>query len=448
MPELPEVETVKKALNKIILNKKIKDVLIYRNNIIEGNPNIFRKEVINSKFTKVDRLGKFLIFHLDNNKVMLSHLRMEGKFIYNQKSDYCRVLFKFTDGTYLNYDDSRTFGYLSIRSELDYLKVPPLSLLGEEANKTLSIDKMYPLFNKDKRLIKEVLLDQHIISGLGNIYVDETLFKSKISPFSKSNLLSKKDIQMLLKNAKEILDLAIKHNGSSVHTFTWDNGKSGDMQNFLKVYGKKGENCPNCGNEFKKTFIGGRGTTYCPYCQKLISDKYVLGITGPISSGKSTLLNELKKKGYKTFSADEAVNDLYDDLSFKLELQRLFKVDTKEEIKTLIKKDKSVIDKLNKLIHPLVKKEIVSFVRKNTGKLAIEVPLLFQTGFNELMDENILILTSKNKEFILSRGNKAKEQYDLNKDLNYYQYKNKVTYIIYNEGSLASFKKEINKLPQ
>ncbi len=452
MPELPEVETVKKALNKIILNKKIKDVLIYRKNIIEGDVNYFKKTLINSKFTKVDRLGKFLIFNLDNDKAMLSHLRMEGKYIYkdniNKKSEYARIIFIFSDGTILNYDDSRTFGYMSIRDKKDYLKVPPLSELGEEANKNINIVKMFARLSKDKRLIKEVLLDQHIISGLGNIYVDETLFKSKISPFSKANLLTKKDIETILKNAKEILNLAIKHNGSSVHTFTWDNGKSGDMQNFLKVYGKKGESCPNCGHDFKKTFIGGRGTTYCPYCQKLKSDKYVLGITGPISSGKSTLLNELKKKGYKTYSCDEEVDNLYNDLLFKLELKKLFKVDSKEEIISLIKKDKSILNKLNNLIHPIIKKQIVSFIRKNTGKLAIEVPLLYQAGFDSLMDENILILTSKNKDYIVNRGEKGKEQFNLNKDLNYYQYKNKATYIIYNDGSLISFKKEINKLPQ
>lgn len=450
MPELPEVETVRKALIKNIKNRTIIDVKILRKNIVEDEPKFFISALKNRTFKDIHRIGKFLIFLFDNDLVMLSHLRMEGKYILgkdkNDISKYARVIFYFKDKSILNYDDSRTFGYMALRNKNNYLKVPPISELGIEAINNINIDKIYPLFHKSHKCIKEVLLDQHIISGLGNIYVDETLFKSKISPLSISSYLSKKDVSTLLKNAREILLKSIKFNGSTIHSFKWDQGKSGRFQSFLKVYGKKGEACPNCKNPFVKIKIGGRGTTYCPYCQRLIKDKYILGITGPISSGKSTALNLFKENGFKTYSCDEEIAKLYLDKDFKKELKKIFKVDSKDKIRKLVSTNKKELAKLNNLIHPLIKKDIVKFIENNKGKIAIEVPLLFQTNFDSLMDETLLILTDKNKDYILNRGNKSKEQLKINNSLDYSIYKNKATYVITNNKSLRDFKNNITKI--
>ena len=450
MPELPEVETVKNHLNKIIKNKVIDDVLILRHNIIKGDEDKFIKTLKNKKINEVKRYGKFLVFDLGKEDVLISHLRMEGKYIkgnsVDDKSKYARVIFVFKDKSILNYDDSRTFGTMMIRKKKDYLKVPPLSLLGQEAIKNINVDRFYSAIYKDHRYIKEVLLDQHIISGLGNIYVDETLFMSKISPLSKTNCLTKSDIKMILINAKKILLEAIKNNGTTVHTFAWDNGKSGNFQSFLKVYGKKGKECPSCGHQFIKIKLKGRGTTYCPYCQKLKNNKYVLGITGPVSSGKSTALNELKKFGFKTFSCDKEVTKLYSDKVFLKKLKRKLNLCSKEEVREAVYKDKNKLQQLENLIHPIIKNEIKKFIKNNDGKLAIEVPLLFQTGYDKLMNETLLIIADENKKWIKKRGKNGLKQFKINNEIDYSRFIKHANYVIYNNSNLNYFKKSIKNI--
>lgn len=450
MPELPEVETVKNGLIKSIKDKTIKDVLIFKSNIINGKEKEFISTLKNKKILDIKRIGKHLIFKLNQNTILISHLGMEGKFIpgnsIKDKSKYVRVLFLFKDNTILNYDDSRMFGSLAIRDYENYNKIPPISEIGIEAIDNIDIEKIYPIVHKQNKPIKEVLLDQHIVSGIGNIYADETLFKSKIHPLSKAYDLTKNQVKELYKNAKEILLLAIKHNGSTVHSFTWDKGKSGDMQRFLKVYGKEGEKCPNCATPFTKIFIDGRGTTFCNNCQKLIYKTYALGITGPTSVGKSTALNELKKLGYRIYSSDEEVSKLYLNKDFKKQLIKLFNVYNKEEVRNIVSKDKNKLETLNKLIHPIIKKQIKCFVENNKGKLAIEVPLLFQCHIDKMMTENLLILSNKNNQFIKERGLKGKSQLKINNSLDYSIYIKDSTYIINNNSSLNDFKKAIKTI--
>lgn len=449
MPELPEVETVKNHLNKIIKNKVIDDVLILRHNIIKGDEDKFIKTLKNKKINEVKRYGKFLVFDLGKEDVLISHLRMEGKYIkgnsVDDKSKYARVIFVFKDKSILNYDDSRTFGTMMIRKKKDYLKVPPLSLLGQEAIKNINVDRFYSAIYKDHRYIKEVLLDQHIISGLGNIYVDETLFMSKISPLSKTNCLTKSDIKTILINAKKILLEAIKNNGTTVHTFAWDNGKSGNFQSFLKVYGKKGKECPSCGHQFIKIKLKGRGTTYCPYCQKLKNNKYVLGITGPVSSGKTTALKELEKSGFKTFSCDEEVAKLYCDKNFLKLMVKKLNIHSKDEAREIASKNKEKLKQIEALIHPIIKEKLKDFIKKNDGNLAIEVPLLFQTGMDKMMNETLLILPSENDKWIRKRGNKGNKQLTINNNVNYDSFAKRATYVIYNNASIEALKKKLNK---
>ncbi|MCQ2792175.1 MAG: DNA-formamidopyrimidine glycosylase [Bacilli bacterium] len=451
MPELPEVETVRRGLNKSVKNKIFKDVLIFHKNIIEGNEKQFIQEIKNKKIIEINRLGKFLIFNLTGDNVLIAHLRMEGKFIpaksLKEKSKYARVVFIFKDGTILNFDDSRCFGLLTLRKKKNYLNVPPLSHLGVEAiDPKLDFDKVYQLIHSSKRTIKETLLDQSIVSGLGNIYVDETLFLSKISPLSKANLLNKNEVKIILKNAKEIMLKAIKHNGTTVFSFTWDKGHAGEFQKFLKAYGHKGDKCVYCGTPLIKIKVGGRGTTYCYNCQKLKTDKYVLGIAGPVSVGKSTALNTLKKLGYKTYSADEAVDKLYQDKKIQTNLKSIFNTYKKDEIRKIINKNPNKLKKLTNLLHPLVKQDIQHFIDTNKGYLAIEVPLLFQVNFDEMMDETLLILSNQNKALIKNRGKKAGAQLNINNLANFNHYKNKATYVIYNNKSLNSFINEVKRI--
>lgn len=451
MPELPEVETVVRALNKSIKGKIFKDVFVFHKNIIEGDEKTFINNIKGKKINEIRRRGKFLIFDLTGKNVMVAHLRMEGKFIpaksIKDKTQYARVIFTFKDGTILNFDDSRCFGLLTLRDKQNYQDVLPLSKVGVEAiDPKLDINKVYQVIHASKRNIKETLLDQSIVSGLGNIYVDETLFKAKISPLSKAYRLSKSEIERILKCAKETLLLAIKYNGTTVSTFYWERGHTGGFQKYLKAYGRKGDECEYCHRPLVKIKVGGRGTTYCPKCQKLKTDRYVLGITGPTSVGKSLALNEFKKLGYHIYSSDEAVNKLYLDKNFKALLKKTFKKTSKNEIRALIKKDPNKIVLLNKLIHPLIKKDIKAFIENNHGNLAIEVPLLFQTGMDELMDETLLILSKQNRAFIKQRGAQGLTQLKLNEKVDYLHYRNQATYIIHNDASLGSYLKQIRAI--
>lgn len=451
MPELPEVETIVRALNKSVKGRIFKDVIILHKNIVEGNEKSFIDQIKNKQINEIKRRGKFIIFDLSGPNVLLAHLRMEGKFLpgksLNEKSEYARVVFLFKDGTILNFDDSRCFGFLAIRNKTNYNDVLPLSKVGVEAiDPNLNVDHVYQLIHSSKRNIKETLLDQSIVSGLGNIYVDETLFKAKISPLSKANLLTKEEIKTILKYANEILQLAIKYHGTTVISFLWEKGHAGGYQKYLQAYGKKGDYCERCGTPLIKIKVGGRGTTYCYKCQKLKTNKYVLGITGPISSGKSTALQELKKMGYIAYSADEAVNNLYKEPYFKKELQKLFKKDSKDEIRKIVTNDKKQLTKLNKLIHPIIKNDIKNFIAKHDGKLALEIPLLFQVKLDDLMDETLLILSKQNLHLIQNRGAKAQEQISINSNLDYKHFQFQATYVITNDTTLDNFKKEINKI--
>ena len=451
MPELPEVETVRRGLIKSVKGHTFKDAKIIHKNIVEGKEQEFINSLKNKKIIDIRRKAKYLIFDLSGNQVMLAHLGMEGKFIpgdsIKNKSKYLRVLFTFKDGSILNFDDSRCFGWLAIRDKKDYEKVLPLSKIGvEPIDSKINVNEVYKEIHKSKRTIKETLLDQTIVAGLGNIYVDETLYRAKISPLSKTNLLSKSDVANILKHAKDVLVMAIKHNGTTVFSFHWDKGHSGEFQKFLKVYSKKGKPCEGCGTTLVKIKIGGRGTTYCPKCQKLKTDKYVLGIAGPVSVGKTTALNTLKKLGYKTYSADEAVKKLYKDKKIQSKLKSIFNTYKKDEIRKIVNKNQNKLKKLEAILHPLVKQDIQNFINTHDGYLAIEVPLLFQVNFDEMMDETLLVLSTQNKSLIKNRGKKANAQLSINKDANFNHYKNKATYVIYNNQSLNSYINEVKKI--
>ncbi len=451
MPELPEVETVRRGLDSSVKNKVFKDIIVYHKNIISDDQNTFIKTLKNRTIKEIDRKGKFLIFHLDSNDILIAHLGMEGKLIpgksLKDKSPYVRVLFIFKDNSILNFDDSRCFGLLTLRNIDNYLITPPLSHLGIEAiDNNIDVNKIYPLIHASKRTIKETLLDQSIVSGLGNIYVDETLFKSKISPLSKANLLSKNDVSEILKNAKAIMLDAIKHNGTTVFSFSWGKNHAGEYQKYLKAYGHKGESCEYCSTPLVKIKVGGRGTTYCPKCAKLKTDKYVLGIAGGVSVGKSTALKILKDLSYITISADDIVNELYKNEFVKKKLENIFSTSKKDEIRKIVKDNPTKLKKLESILHPLVKQHIQNFIKNNDGFLAIEVPLLFQTGFDALMDETLLILSNKNESLIKNRGDKSIAQININSSKNFSFYKREATYVINNNTTLKDFIKEVKNI--
>lgn len=272
MPEKPEVMTVAKALNNRIVNKKIKEVDVLWNNIIATDLNSFKVNIKNQVVRKVTTRGKFIVILLDDF-ALLVHLRMEGKFFFRSALDpinkHEHVIIKFFDGEEMRYHDTRKFGKMYLLPKDDIYKVAPLINLGYDYyDKDLTTDYLLSRYNNIKKPIKEVLLDQSIIAGIGNIYADEILFKARISPYTPASKLKKRDINDILINTKETLEEAKKLGGTTIKSFTSAEGVHGLFQNKLLVHGKKGNPCPFCNTAIIKEKLAGRGTYYCPKCQK------------------------------------------------------------------------------------------------------------------------------------------------------------------------------------
>jgi len=271
MPELPEVETVKNVLKKKLINQCIKRVEVLYKNIIETNLNDFIYNLPGEKIVDIKRQGKYLIFELDNY-YLVSHLRMEGKYFIKDVNDkiekHEHVIFYFDDFT-LRYHDTRKFGRMDLVSKDKLYIDTALSHLGIDANsKDLTIDYLKEKLNKNKP-IKTLLLDQDIIAGIGNIYADEILFASCIHPETHGNKLNNKDINNIIDNSKKILDKAIINGGTTIRSYTSSLGVTGHYQDYLMVHQQEGKKCPICKSIIKKIVVGGRGTYYCPHCQRL-----------------------------------------------------------------------------------------------------------------------------------------------------------------------------------
>ena len=269
MPELPEVETVKETLKRKILNKTIKKVEVFYPKMIEyPTQEEFKQKLINQTIIDIKRKGKWLMFEL-NDYYLLSHLRMEGKYNIKQNEQINKhehVIFYFDDFN-LRYQDTRKFGRMYLYPKNEVYDKKPLNELGYEPwDKKLTQEYLKQKYQKLKKPIKEVLLDQSIITGIGNIYADEILFLSKINPFKKPNELTNEELKSIIENTQKILEEAIKQGGTTIRTYTSSEGVHGRFQQNLLVHNK--ETCKICNTKLEKVKIGGRTTYYCSKCQK------------------------------------------------------------------------------------------------------------------------------------------------------------------------------------
>jgi len=271
MPELPEVETVKNSLKQLVLNEKIISVNVLYDKII-AYPKVeeFKNKLINQTITDIKRRGKWLMFEL-NDYYLLSHLRMEGKYLIRKKEDpllkHEHVEFVFKDKS-LRYKDTRKFGKMYLYEKENIFDKKPLNELGLEPwDSNLDIDYLKEKYKNKKLAIKTILLDQSIIVGIGNIYADEILFLSKINPFKKANELNSEELIQIIINTKKTLEKAIKLGGTTIKSYESSEGVHGNFQEQLLVHGNT-STCALCNNKVLKTKIGGRGTYYCETCQK------------------------------------------------------------------------------------------------------------------------------------------------------------------------------------
>lgn len=269
MPEIAEVRTVAKTLNKSLKNKTIKDINIIYNKIIDQDELYFKNNLINSTIYGVSNYGKYLFFDL-KDKVLISHLRMEGKYFIKDSEDVIdkheHIIFIFDDFQ-LRYHDTRKFGKMKVVNKEDLFKLKEIEKLGiEPDNDSLTSEYIYNKI-KDKNIaIKTLLLDQTIINGLGNIYADEVLFASNINPLRKGCSITIDECERIKVASKEIISLATKLGGSTIRSYTSSLGVIGHYQDHLCVHTK--EICSKCNGKIEKIKVGGRGTYFCSNCQK------------------------------------------------------------------------------------------------------------------------------------------------------------------------------------
>lgn len=275
MPELPEVETVRRQLHDRIAGKTIREVVIFQSGRETPVGSKFVQQVVGRRVLGVGRRAKVLVFRLSDDKVMLGHLKMTGKFLFFNPtpnnlrptpSKHDRILFVFNGQTAVVWSDVRKFGYLKLvtddeaRSALAHYGPEPLEASAAELAERLD--------RKSVRSIKAALLDQTVIAGIGNIYADESLFRARIRPTRRVDRLTSDERLRLAKEIKKVLAESLAQKGTSAVDYLDTTGEKGSFQNFLRVYGRGGQPCRDCDRPIKKIVAAQRGTHYCVNCQK------------------------------------------------------------------------------------------------------------------------------------------------------------------------------------
>jgi formamidopyrimidine-DNA glycosylase len=270
MPELPEVETIVRGLRQPLMGRSVIDTFTdWPRQIDRPAWNEFRSRMRGRAFRSIFRRGKYLIFELDQGENLIIHLKMTGQLSVVPREmaadGHVHTVFNLDNNFDLRFRDVRKFGRLYLVRDpaevLDGLGPEPLS-------DSFTSKWLYEETRRRKRVLKPLLLDQHFIAGIGNIYADEALHRAQINPFRKANTLSRKEAQTLTAAIRHTLILAINQEGSSIDAgYRKPDGSSGSMQAHFTVYGRGGELCPRCGAIVERKILGGRSTHFCPQCQ-------------------------------------------------------------------------------------------------------------------------------------------------------------------------------------
>jgi formamidopyrimidine-DNA glycosylase len=274
MPELPEVETIREGLEKKVKGKRVSKVIIKSEKSIKApsSPGEFIRKIEGRILSEIRRRGKYLILELDSKDSLIIHLKMTGRLIYSSEGEelpYTRVILLFPDKSQLSFTDMRRFGGLWLISDEEFSNVPFLKSLGPEPlQNDFTLDRFRELLKGKKGKIKSLLMEQTFIAGVGNIYSQEALFLARIHPEKNPSTFVDSEIEALYSSLLAILREATSCGGSSVDTYVNLNGKKGDYVSRLRVYGRQDRSCSRCGAVIKKIKVSGRGTCFCPLCQK------------------------------------------------------------------------------------------------------------------------------------------------------------------------------------
>jgi formamidopyrimidine-DNA glycosylase len=282
MPELPEVETIRRQLDGELVGRKIREVEVLREKSFSGNEN----ELAGWEVEKVGRKAKVLeIYFKKKEKLMIVHLKMTGQLVFvdgkrrvagghptadwvsELPSNHTRVVVSFRDGSKLFFNDMRVFGWMKMvdkeKYEKEMRKTAP-----DVTDKEFSLEYFTNLLAKTNKAVKLLLMDQEKIGGVGNIYANDALYLAKVMPNRKANSLSLAETKNLLASIREVINKGIKYGGASAENYVDTYGLGGTYQDHFLIYKKDGQTCKRCGSKFRKMTLGGRGTYYCPKCQK------------------------------------------------------------------------------------------------------------------------------------------------------------------------------------
>lgn len=275
MPELPEVETIRRTLEKKLPGNHITDVEItWPKAIRSPQPERFLEAVRGKEIKSLSRRGKYLLIHLSENLVLLVHMRMTGRLTYCTPQDpilkHTHVVFKLSNGHELRFSDARKFGRISLVPTPLLKEIPELKNLGPEPlDKSFTRDTLRKSMRRRRSRLKTLLLDQTFLAGLGNIYADEVLHRARLHPERLATNLNQREVGRLYRSIREVLQEAITHRGTTIRDYVDGNGNEGYFQKLLRVYGRENKPCFKCGKPISKVKINGRSTYYCSQCQKL-----------------------------------------------------------------------------------------------------------------------------------------------------------------------------------
>lgn len=396
MPELPEVETVVRTLENQLQQAEIKEVKVYYPRIVDGDVQQFCSYLKGQHFRRFLRRGKYLLLEMDTLTLVV-HLRMEGKFfVYatpQPVAKHVHVVFCLKDGSELHYQDVRKFGRFHIipKSEnynsFHHLGVEPLSA-------SMTPEYLYAQAQKrGRKPIKSLLLDQYFIAGIGNIYADEALYLAQIHPLTPAFYVSLAEWKVLCLQIRQLLRSAIEAGGTTIRSYTSSLGVTGLFQFSLHAYGRDKKPCERCQTPLEKIVVGGRGTHFCPHCQR---QKRWIAITGGIGSGKSSVASLLRECGKNVFDFDDANKRLLENPDVLKTMQQMFP-DTFHEGK--LQKDllsKKIFHnaakrkRLEAFLHPRLWEAFVESTAFQEYSFA-EVPLLYEAKWEKRFDQVVVV---------------------------------------------------------
>ena len=277
MPELPEVETIRRDLTRHILNKKIKSIEIFDSRVLRQTPQEFTRRLKGRSIAAVIRRGKALVLKLSSGEHLVVQVMMTGQLVCDDRREspvrgdkprvkHTRVVFKFSDGTELLYNDQRVFGQMRVVKDPQEIKY--FQIIGPEPfERVFSEEYIRGRFKNSKRPIKNTLLDHTFVAGIGNIYACEILFRCGISPKRLAGRIKKQEIPRLREKIVDVLSEAIKHRGSSMRNYRDGEGQEGEFKKLIRVYAREGQSCIVCKTDIKRLIKAGRSTFYCMKCQ-------------------------------------------------------------------------------------------------------------------------------------------------------------------------------------